>query len=107
MAVFRKKVRMGIGAGPEKGLNVVINQNPADYAYTLHSLIAAKVLVFEPANFPDRHSGAVLERLVPPHRIMELAVTPIPTDADKEMMKFGVNKRKCVFNGEQQMPSGM
>lgn len=86
--------------GPGFGLVVLLDQQPHDYAFSLHSNMGVHIMVFDPANFPDQTSGAVKEKFIGMGEEMFLSVAPQPNNGLEEMRKYDRRTRNCVFADE-------
>lgn len=86
--------------GPGFGLAVMLDQRLQDYAFALHSSRGVRVMVFDPVNFPDQASGAVMEKFLGVGEEMFLSVAPQPKDGADDMRKYDRVSRNCVFADE-------
>lgn len=102
---FNRSVTMGRGVsvnkhGPDFGLAVMLDQQLHDYAFSLHSNMGVHILIFDPANYPDQTSGAVMEKFIGVGEEMFLTVAPQPNNGSEEMRKYDRLSRNCVFADE-------
>lgn len=86
--------------GPNFGLSVMLDQRLQDYAFSLHSNMGVRILVFDPEDFPDQTSGAVKEKFIGVGEEMFLTVAPSPNHGSHEMRKYNRKARNCVFADE-------
>lgn len=82
------------------GLDVVIDQQVDDYAFSLHSNIGTRILVFSPLNFPDQTSGAIKEKFLGVGEEMIMTLEPIPITGSDEIRAYNRRARRCVFDDE-------
>lgn len=86
--------------GLDFGLIVLIDQQIDDYAYTMHSNVGTRIMVYDPRNFPDSTSGAIKEKFIGRHEEMFLSIRPMPVNGSVAMKHYSKETRNCVFEDE-------
>lgn len=82
------------------GLDVLVDQQIDDYAFSLHSNIGTRILVFSTQNFPDQTSGAVKEKFIEVGEEMFLSVSAMPIIGFEDIRSYDQTARNCVFDDE-------
>lgn len=82
------------------GLDVLIDQQVDDYAFSLHSNVGTRILVFSPLDFPDQTSGAVKEKFLGVGEEMIMSLEPMPITGSDEIRAYDRRARRCVFDDE-------
>ncbi|PNF20288.1 hypothetical protein B7P43_G14391, partial [Cryptotermes secundus] len=86
--------------GYHMGLTVLLDPQPDDYYYPLLSSYGAKVLVFNPGDFPDTPSGGLIEKLVPPKTEVFFRLEATSVYAEPIVKSFDRKQRGCLFSSE-------
>lgn len=102
---FNHTVTLSEGAyimhhGTGFGLDVLIDQQVDDYAFSLHSNVGTRILVMAPLNFPDQTSGAIKEKFLGVNEEMIMTLAPIPIIGSDEIRAYDRRARRCVFDDE-------
>ncbi|KAJ2953151.1 hypothetical protein O0L34_g722 [Tuta absoluta] len=87
-------------AGRIQGLNVVLNPQLDDYAYTLSNMQGFDILIFDSLHFADPTAGRVSHRMSGPGAAVSLEIKAIKQIATSEIRKYSLNTRGCRFPEE-------
>lgn len=79
---------------------MLIDQQINDYAFSLHSNVGTRILVFSTQNFPDQTSGAVKEKFIEVGEEMFLSVSAMPIHGSEDIRTYDQSARNCVFDDE-------
>ncbi|KAI5632512.1 amiloride-sensitive sodium channel domain-containing protein [Phthorimaea operculella] len=87
-------------AGRVQGLNVVLNPQLDDYAYTLSNMLGFDILIFDSMQFADPTAGRVNHRISEPGVAVMLEIKSTKQVATREIRKYSLNTRGCRFPNE-------
>ncbi|EFA05375.2 Sodium channel protein Nach-like Protein [Tribolium castaneum] len=87
--------------GLTRGLSVTVMNDLDDYFYTPLESQGVTVQIFVPNDYPDKPSGSLSEVVVNVGTENYVKITPTTIFSTKEVMKYAVAKRQCLFDEER------
>ncbi|VEN36620.1 unnamed protein product [Callosobruchus maculatus] len=102
-----KEPKTPIGAGAINGLSIALKNDLEDYFYTSLETTGYKVLLFNPADYPDKISGSLNEIIVGFNKEVLIGLRVDVCQGSSALRQLPLSLRKCMFTTDSHTSFGL